>query len=278
MGSLKLNIHPLFFLFGFYYALTGRIFLFIILTLTAIIHELGHSYMALRCGYRLNNIVLMPFGAVVKGDIEGLKNSDEIKIAFFGPFINLIVGVVFIAFWWIFPETYAYTDVAVYLNFTTAFVNFIPAFPLDGGRILFSIISQYKSTKLAESVCKVLGIILGGSLLGLFIYSTFIEINLSILFFSAFILTGAIRNKNYGKYVKIYCGASEKSLKRGMPIKRLAISSDTQVKRVLSLLDERVVTELVVYKNSEKLRELSQNDIAKVIETADLYSPIEEYL
>ena len=81
MGGINLSVHPLFYVFGVYYALTGKIFVFAIYTITAVLHELGHSFVASNAGYRLNKITLMPFGAVVRGDIDGLKFSDEIKIA-----------------------------------------------------------------------------------------------------------------------------------------------------------------------------------------------------
>ncbi|MBO5714489.1 MAG: Zn-dependent protease, partial [Clostridia bacterium] len=85
MGGINLKVHPLFFLFGFYYALTGRIFLFLICTFTAVVHELGHSFVASKYGYKLNDLVLMPFGAVVKGDLNGLKLLDQFRVAFAGP-------------------------------------------------------------------------------------------------------------------------------------------------------------------------------------------------
>ena len=73
MGGISLSIHPLFFLLGIYYALTDRIFVFIIYAITAVIHECGHSVAAGRRGYRLNKITLTPFGAMISGDINGLK-------------------------------------------------------------------------------------------------------------------------------------------------------------------------------------------------------------
>ena len=82
MDGLKLSVHPLFYAFGLYYAVTGKILAFIIYTLSAVIHEIGHSVVASKSGYRLNRITLMPFGAVVKGDIDGLKLKDEIKMKY----------------------------------------------------------------------------------------------------------------------------------------------------------------------------------------------------
>jgi len=61
---MRISIHPLFFLFGIYFALRGKVFLFLNFTLTALIHELGHAIAAERLGYKMNKISLMPYGAV----------------------------------------------------------------------------------------------------------------------------------------------------------------------------------------------------------------------
>ena len=169
MGSINLTIHPLTFAFGLYYALTGRIFRFIICTLCALIHELGHSFSASRLGYKLNKITLMPFGAIVSGNIDGLNCRDEIKIALAGPLINLSIGLFFVALWWIFPETYAFTDIIAEVNFSLAIVNFLPIFPLDGGRILSATLKDALGSERAVKVSRIIGTIFSSIL---FILST----------------------------------------------------------------------------------------------------------
>ena len=53
---MKISIHPLFFIFGIYFALTGKVFLFLNFTLTALIHEIGHSITAERLGYKQSTV------------------------------------------------------------------------------------------------------------------------------------------------------------------------------------------------------------------------------
>ena len=50
MGKLKFKVHPLFIIFGIYFAFTGKVFSFISYTLCACIHELGHSSVAEKVG------------------------------------------------------------------------------------------------------------------------------------------------------------------------------------------------------------------------------------
>ena len=49
---MKFSIHPLFFVFGLYFALTGKVFLFLTATLTALLHEFGHALAAEKLGGR----------------------------------------------------------------------------------------------------------------------------------------------------------------------------------------------------------------------------------
>ena len=143
MGKLKIKVHPLFIIFGIYFAFTGKVFSFLIFTFSALIHELGHSLKAQKVGYRLINVTLMPFGAVIKGDISGMNYKDEIAVSLAGPLVNLVVGVVLVALWWVFPESYPYTELAVVASFAICFINLIPAFPLDGGRVLLCTLSLF---------------------------------------------------------------------------------------------------------------------------------------
>lgn len=278
MGGISLSVHPLFFAFGFYYALTGRIFVFLVYTICAVLHELGHSFVAAGAGYRLNKITLMPFGAVVKGDIDGLKLNDEIKIALAGPFINLAIGLLFVAFWWIYPECYAFTDIVAEANFSLALVNFLPIFPLDGGRVLSAILTSKLGSKRAYVVCKVAGGLLALALLVGFVLTLFYSPNPSLLFFALFVLFGAFGKGKDNKYVKAYTAISDQKLMRGIPVKRQALSKDATIKKMMSILDENALNEIVVYSGDGPLTVLSQEKIGKIIEKGDIYSKIEGYL
>ena len=278
MGSISLSIHPLFFLFGLYFAGTGKIFIFLVYTICAVLHELGHSLMASNMGYRLNKITLMPFGAVVKGDIEGLKLNDEIKIALAGPFLNLAIGLFFVASWWIYPESYAFTDVVAEANFSMALVNFLPIFPLDGGRVVCAVLTKKFGSDKAYLISKIIGGFFTILLLVAFIFTALNSLNLSLLFFALFVLFGAFGRAKENKYIKAYKALGEQNLMRGIPIKRTAVSKNTTVKKLMYLLDENALNEIVVYDQGKAVATLSQEKIEKIIEKGDIYSKIERFL
>ncbi len=279
MAGIKLSIHPLFFALGFFYAITGQIFIFIICTATAVVHELGHSFVSANLGYRLNKITLMPFGAVVVGNIEGLKFSDQAKIALAGPVINLCISLFFMAVWWIYPSFYAYTDVVVYSNLSMALVNLLPIYPLDGGRIVFCHLAQTLNYDRAFSICKILGGAFASLLLLFFVLSLINGIlNFSLLFFSLFVCFGTFSRERENKYVKIFSSLSDQNLKRGMPFITHAVHKDITIKKLVALLDVRAVNQVVVYDGNKKLTSLSQEKIEEIVKSANIYSKLSQFL
>lgn len=279
MGGINLSIHPLFFIFGLYYSLTGGIFLFIICTATAIIHELGHSFVAAGLGYRLNKITLMPFGAVVSGNVDGLKFLDEVKIALAGPFINICIALFFVAMWWVYPECYAFTDVIVATNLSMAMVNLLPIFPLDGGRIVFDILGLKWGYNRAFTISKIIGSAFSIILMSLFIIGAINgAVNLSLLFFAFFVMFGALSREKENKYVKIFSVLNEQNLKRGTAIKIHAVHKDMKIKRLITLLDVRCVNEVAVFDDNKKIAHLSQSQVENLVEKSNIYCSISENL
>ena len=279
MGGINLSIHPLFYLLGLYYAFTGGIFLFVICTATAVIHELGHSFVASGLGYRLNKIKLMPFGAVVSGNAEGLKFMDEVKIALAGPIINLAVSIFFVATWWVYPECYAFTDVIVGANLSMAIINLLPVYPLDGGRIVFASLGVKVGYEKAFKISKWIGCVFAVILLAVFVLCVvFGVVNLSLLFFSLFVFFGAISREKENKYIKIFGALDEENLKRGTIIKTYAVHKDMKIKKLIGILDDRAVNEVVVFDKDRKIASLNQKAIENMIERANIYSSIAENL
>ncbi len=278
MGGIRYNVHPLFFVVGFYYALTGRIFIFLVYSITALIHETGHAICAERAGYKLNKITLTPFGAIAKGNIEGLKFYDELKIALAGPLVNLAIGLFFVAVWWIFPEVYAFTDVSAEANFTMALINLIPAYPLDGGRVLSALLSIKLGAERAFKVCKIIGVIFGSALIGAFIFTLFYTPNVSLLIFGLFVIVGAVSRDKELKYVKIYSALNEESLLRGMPIVRQAVSKNITLKTLIKIVDARAVNEIEVYSGTTAIKKIGQRELTEILKSGDIYAKLEKYI
>lgn len=278
MGGVKFRIHPLTIPFALYFSATGRFVVFAVYTVSAVIHELGHAFASAKAGYKLKKITLMPFGALISGDQTDFKATDEIKIALAGPLINLVVGLFFVSLWWFFPETYAFTDLAVEACFSLAIINLIPAYPLDGGRVLCASLACFMKRKRAILICKIIGVGFSLVILALFVLTCFNTVNLTLLFFGLFILFGAISRDKENAYVRLSLGGAYKKLKSGVAVKRVAVSVDTPIKTLLLIADPYAINEILVYDYNKKIATITDDELSKLLYSAKLYAPVGEYL
>ena len=106
---------------------------------SVLLHELGHSVIALNQGVPVLNITLFIFGGVAQIGSEPESPGAEFKIAIAGPLTSLLLAGVFTLIGIIFGYLPTISAVALYLsriNLILAVFNIIPGYPLDGGRIL----------------------------------------------------------------------------------------------------------------------------------------------
>jgi Zn-dependent protease/CBS domain-containing protein len=104
-----------------------------------LLHELGHSVVALRHGIPIRSITLFIFGGVARLARDPQDGRTELKIAAAGPAVSLLLGLAFSAVARLDALGAAGQGVARYLaviNMLVAAFNLVPAFPLDGGRLL----------------------------------------------------------------------------------------------------------------------------------------------
>ena len=273
MACLKVSVHPLFFIFGIYFALTGKVFSFLAFTLTACIHEYGHYLASIKFGYELNKITLMPYGAIITGDITGLKYKHECYIALAGPLTNAIIALFFVALWWFIPEVYAYTELIVVANASLAIINLLPAYPLDGGRFLNATLSLLIGRKKAKIIVKSLGFLLATALLILFIYSCFTAFNLTILFFSVFAYIGVFSENDANSYVKAY-DTFKIDLTTPKQVKKIAVDGDMEVRKLYPLLSGDYYYELVVFSGGKKLAVISGEKLINLLSLSNGYDKI----
>jgi Zn-dependent protease/CBS domain-containing protein len=137
------------------------------------VHELAHALIAQRAGLTVRNITLFIFGGVAHIDEEVKRPGVEFRVAIAGPIASFLLSAA--AFLLALPlrgsgaSTEAVLDYLAVSNFLLGAFNLIPGFPLDGGRILRSIMWKVtgnfkKSTRIASYVgqaCAYLFILLG---------------------------------------------------------------------------------------------------------------------
>ena len=116
----------------------------ILLFVSVLLHELAHSFVARSRGLQVKSIVLFIFGGVSNIEQEPQTPGIEFSMAFVGPLVSLLIGVVCYGLWLLVRGTHSLiVPILSYLalmNIILGIFNLIPGFPLDGGRVLRSII------------------------------------------------------------------------------------------------------------------------------------------
>jgi Zn-dependent protease len=169
-----------------------------LLFLSVLLHELGHSIAAISQGIKVNSITLFMFGGVAAIEKESNTPENAFQIAIAGPLVSLMLyfGLNLLA------EKTAFAPIFSYIikdtsniNLVLAIFNMIPGLPLDGGQVLKAIVwkitgSPFKGVKVAAKTGQILGWI--GIIYGLFMFLNSKSLSpLWTVFIGGFILDNA---------------------------------------------------------------------------------------
>ena len=263
---MKIKLHSLFLLTGLVSAIVGGLPIFIICALTALLHECGHIFCARKMGFECREIKLMPYGASALCDIEGISVSDEMRLAFAGPLVNLLICVATVGLWWFIPDTYAFTDTVFYANAGMLFINLLPAYPLDGGRAVSCLLRKFFKNSVAELILKILCALIAGGLIAL--YFTVLK-NPSALFIAAFLLCSVFEKRPPAQ--KINFAARKK--KRGREIRYIILDESATFKDALRFLDEKKYLVIQIYGDTF-LDEITEDELCNKLLSHGIYDKI----
>jgi Zn-dependent protease len=141
----------------------------LLLFVSVLLHELAHSFVAKARGLPVSNIVLFIFGGVSNIEREPQSASVEFQMAFVGPLVSLLIGgLCYLLFLALRGSRTPVAAILAYLaqtNILLGIFNLIPGFPLDGGRVLRSILwgtthNLYRATQVATIVGQVVAYLL----------------------------------------------------------------------------------------------------------------------
>lgn len=270
-GGGKLRIHPLFLLAGILSGFTGGLLVFLSAVLCALEHECAHALKARSYGYTLNKVVLMPYGAVIAGDLAGIGKREELAVLAAGPLCNLATGFLFVALWWLYPETYPYTELAAAMSFSLFLVNLLPAYPLDGGRILRVLLSPLGKDR-AKKISVACTLLTGLALLVGFVFTLRESPNFSLLFFAIFLLCSF----GGGEYERISFSRKQ-NFARGIEERRVALSADLPLGKAVRYLREDRYLTLLLFDGEEFLCEMSEEELFSALEGGDYADPLKKY-
>jgi Zn-dependent protease/CBS domain-containing protein len=173
----------------------GTLFIALIF-LCVLLHELGHVFAARRYGVQTRDVTLWPFGGIASMERMPDKPAEELIVAVAGPAVNVAIATVLLLWLWpqLDPENLAkLEDPAVSLavkvagaNIILVLFNLIPAFPMDGGRVLRAILAMRmgnaRATETAATIGQGFAILFG--VLGIF-YNPMLIIIAAFIFLAA---------------------------------------------------------------------------------------------
>lgn len=224
VAGIDIKIHITFFLilllgalqWGGRFGAAGAVFgvlLMILLFVCVTLHELGHSLVAQRFGVPTREIVLLPLGGVALLSRSPSKPLHELLIAAAGPLVNVAIAAALLAFTGasralgvldgqgLVPgeaQRLSFDLLMLWLlaaNVSLVLFNLIPAFPLDGGRMLRALLAMFMGNQRATRVASVLGQLIA---IGLGVFG-FVSGNILLGLVAIFIFFGAGQERAEGQ-------------------------------------------------------------------------------
>lgn len=235
------------------------------------LHELGHSVVAIKFGIRVREIVLFIFGGVALMEQIPRNPRQEFLISIAGPFVSFFVAIVSLIFSNLTSEGLStFFLISTYFNGVVAAFNLIPAFPMDGGRVLRSILarrlSYVSATRISANVGKAIAVFM--AIFGFFY-------NIWLLLIALFVYLGATEEE---KIVTAESLLSRFRIRDIMTPNVLFVNPETTVAEVIDLMFKHkhlgypvvengelvgivTLTDLINAKRDAKVREIMSRNV-----------------
>ena len=270
-------------------AVTASAYILLILAVfgCVFLHEVGHALAARSYGIETHDIVMYPIGGVASLMRIPKNPVQELVIAVAGPAVNVVIAAVLFTWMAIVPAAgftgWFIANLAI-VNVGLVVFNMLPAFPMDGGRVLRAILamftSHYRATQIATAVGQVAAVGLG--LLGLF------SSHLMLMFIAAFVYFAAnaeakrneqgLRNKKMAKASRGVHFTSDVVTAEVVAESLPKVYADWQIKSALHWISRRAGERFSVVKNGIVIGFATVSDLQYAVANGKGALPVERVL
>jgi Zn-dependent protease/CBS domain-containing protein len=234
-----------------------------------VLHEFGHALMAARYGIKTRDITLLPIGGVARLERMPEEPLQELWVALAGPAVNLVIAVSLFA-WLRFTNGFApleqlsvtsgpFLERLMVVNVSLLIFNMLPAFPMDGGRVLRALLAtrlEYaRATQIAASIGQAMALVF--AFLGFFG-------NPFLMFIALFVWIGAAQEASM---------ATMKSALGGIPVSRAMMTNVSTLRPNDSL--QRAI-ELIIATPQQDFPVLDDSRVVGILTSRDLMIALHE--
>ncbi len=244
-------------------AVLGGVFFILALFACVVLHELGHAMAARQFGIPTRDITLLPIGGVARLERMPEKPEQELWVAVAGPLVNVAIAAGL--FVWL-TVSHAWAPLGqlhvasgpllarlMVANVTLVAFNLIPAFPMDGGRVLRALLAKrldyVRATQVAAGIGQ--GVAFGFGLLGLFF-------NPLLMFIALFVWIGASQEAS---------ATQMKAALAGTPIQTAMMTEFMQLGPDDTLAD---AARMVLQSSQQDFPVVEQGEVIGILTRADL--------
>ncbi len=260
---------------------------FISIFTCVVLHEYGHALTARKYGVNTRDIILSPIGGVARLEKIPARPKEELVVALAGPAVNVLIALILL------PILLIFRDHGIFIvgeselevlskwnnlgplilgtNVLLGLFNLIPAFPMDGGRVLRSLLAmkmtRVKATKIAFIVAQI-------SAAGFFLWGLFFG-NYILCFIAIFVV---ITSRFEWKNVKRAAVLEGKDVRFLMQPIRTRLYLDQSIREAIEVSNEQEKYFLVFNHEDQVVGALFYEFILHAQASNDLDSPIEKYI
>ncbi|MGM0920996.1 MAG: M50 family metallopeptidase [Bacillota bacterium] len=259
---LHIHIHPILWLIMGISIMTAHFQSLLILLSIILIHELGHAMTARHFNWRLKSIVLLPFGGVAEVEEHGNRPlKEELLTIAAGPLQHIpLQGAAYLlqASGLFSYETY---QLFTFYNVMILLFNLLPIWPLDGGKLLFLLVSMKRSYQDAHQTMLLVSALCLG--LYLLIFLVFSPQQLNVWVIAGFLIYSIYMEYKHRSFVSMrfllerYYGNQQDP----RTLKPIIVDEGESIYQTLLKFRRGCKHPIIVERNGKKLFELDENEL-----------------